>query len=135
MLVGHLLEQIARRLGREVQGVSAEALGALERHAWPGNVRQLGNELERAVSVARGGPIGLVHLSRSIRGSEPVGPTTDDAPLSLWAAVEQFERDHLRRALEAHDGNVSRAARALGISRVGLQRKMRQLGLREPKDG
>jgi DNA-binding NtrC family response regulator len=66
-----------------------------------------------------------------VRGTASATRKTDEPPLSLRSAVTGFERDHLKRALGANDGNVSRAARALGISRVHLQRKMKELGLRE----
>jgi Nif-specific regulatory protein len=131
LLVAHLLRRIATRLERAEQAIEPQAMSVLESYAWPGNVRELENELERAASLARGAPIGAAHLSRRVRGTASATRKTDEPPLSLRSAVTGFERDHLKRALGANDGNVSRAARALGISRVHLQRKMKELGLRE----
>ena len=119
-------------MGKTVPGFAQETLAALTAYDWPGNVRELENELERAASLARGAPIGVAHLSRRVRGTEEAPEEADGAPLSLRTALGRFEREHLRRALAANDGNVSRAARALGISRVHLQRKMKELGLRDP---
>jgi Nif-specific regulatory protein len=132
ILVEHLLRRAATRLEKEVAGVDPAALALLEAYEWPGNVRELQNEIERAVSLApRGGKVVPAQLSEKIRSGVPRGaePATTE---SLWTALERFEREHLRRALAEHAGNVSRAARALGISRVVLQRKMKSLGLRTP---
>jgi Nif-specific regulatory protein len=132
VLVEHLLRRIGRRLEREPHAIEPAALALLEGHSWPGNVRELENELERAVSLASRAPaIGVAHVSRRIRdGDGGARPASDGAPLSLRGALERYERDHLKRALAANAGNVSRAARALGISRVVLQRKMKAFGLR-----
>jgi Nif-specific regulatory protein len=132
LLVEHLLRRIAERLGRKDQPIEPAALALLEGYAWPGNVRELENELERAASLTRGAPIDVAQLSRKVRGTEATPrPAADDQPLALRPALERFEREHLKRVLTAHDANVSRTARALGISRVALQRKMKEFGLRD----
>jgi hypothetical protein len=115
-----------------VRGIEPAVLALLEGYPWPGNVRELENELQRAVSMTpRGGTIGVDQISPKVQGDvRAAGTESEDAPMSLRGALRPFERDHLKRALAASAGNVSHAARALGISRVQLQRKMKALGLR-----
>jgi transcriptional regulator with PAS, ATPase and Fis domain len=144
LLVEHLLRRAATRLEKELAGIEPAALALLEAYEWPGNVRELQNELERAVSLTpRGGRVTTGQLSEKIRagiardaqgGEAPVVATASTSGESLWTALERFEREHLRRSLAEHEGNVSRAARTLGISRVALQRKMKVLGLRTPPE-
>jgi Nif-specific regulatory protein len=131
LLVDHLLGRIAERLGREAPGIDPQALAFLEGYSWPGNVRDLQNELERAVSLTpRGARIGVAQISRRVREGDRPREDRDGAPLSLRGALERSEREHLKRALAANGGNVSQTARAVGISRVALQRKMKAFGLR-----
>jgi Nif-specific regulatory protein len=132
LLVDHLLHRAAERLGKDVRRMSPEALTLLEEYAWPGNVRELQNEIERAVSLTPvGTPLGVDQLSRRIRAGDTGTPGPAEAPLSLRTAMERSERDHLKRALAVSGGNVSHTARALGISRVALQRKMKAFALRD----
>ena len=86
----------------------AEAVEALETHSWPGNVRELDHTLERAVLLAQGGAIRGVDLG--LRPVPGASPRLEDLPL------EEVERLLIRKALERHDGNVSQAAKALGLS-------------------
>jgi len=131
------------RHGRFVPGFSQEALAALARYDWPGNVRQLEHEIERAVILAAdGAPIGLDDLSPGVLGASdraftstppselPVGP--------LHEVMEKLELRVVRRCLEENDNNRTRAAQALGISRQALQVKLakwRQHGERFDGDG
>ena len=144
LLVEHLLGLAAKRLEKELDGIAPAALALLEAYEWPGNVRELQNEIERAASLTpRGSRIAVAQLSEKVRAG--VAPAAEGggtraegvavAGESLWTALERFEREHLRRSLAEHEGNVSRAARTLGISRVALQRKMKVLGLRPPPEG
>jgi Nif-specific regulatory protein len=144
LLVEHLLGRAAKRLEKELGGIEPAALALLEAYEWPGNVRELQNEIERAASLTpRGGRIAVGQLSEKVRaGVTPAAEGGGTQPQkaagageSLWTAIERFEREHLRRSLAEHEGNVSRAARTLGISRVALQRKMKVLGLRTPPEG
>jgi transcriptional regulator with PAS, ATPase and Fis domain len=102
-------------------------------------VRELQNELERAVAlVPDAGTIGVRHLSRRVTGTAratppPVGPArpADDAPVTpLREARSAFEAAYIADVLRREGGNVSRAARTLGLSRVMLQRKMKAYDLR-----
>ena len=128
----------AERHQRRIRGIEAAALESLVHFDWPGNVRELRNEIERAVALARDGEsIGPAHLSERLRppGGVPAetvalgaaAPTTDGFLLRARAA---FEARYISEVLRQQKGNVSRAANALGLSRVMLQRKMKAYGLR-----
>ena len=107
------------------------AMRALIDYDWPGNVRQLENELARA-RVLADGDIDLADLSPPLRGIEVrPGAAADErgAASSLAEAVEKTERQLIERALAQTQFNVSRAAERLGIHRVALHRKIRKHGI------
>jgi Nif-specific regulatory protein len=134
LLVDHLLRRAAARLEREIGGIEPGALALLEAYEWPGNVRELQNELERAVSLTRRGErVTPAQLSERIRSTTARAASPERG--ALWTALERFEAEQLRNALAEHGGNVTRAARSLGISRVGLQKKLKSLGLRPGPSG
>jgi Nif-specific regulatory protein len=144
LLVERLMKTVATRHQAEVTGIERGAVELMQRYDWPGNVRELENVLERAFALARAGEtIGPVHLPAGIRGrdGEPApaaaavaadpattGPANN---LPLRQARAAFEADFIRKVLTAHNRNVSRTARALGLSRVMLQKKMKEYGLRD----
>jgi Nif-specific regulatory protein len=135
LLVTHLLKRLSEKWSRKEMGVAPEALDCLMRYPWPGNVRELEHELERAVTLAGDAhALGLEYFSERV-----VSASTGGARLrsmgSLRQARRAFEVDYIGQALRSHEGNVSQAARALGISRVMLQKKMKSFGLRSPKSG
>ena len=130
-LVSQLLERTRRRLGKAVAGIAPAALERLAAYDWPGNVRELENEIERAVALApKGGEITPVHLSERVvqPGGRALGGAVPSAPLRDARAA--FEQAYVAGALARHDGNATRAARSLGISRQMMQRKIREYGLR-----
>jgi Nif-specific regulatory protein len=139
-LVKNFLAAAAERAGKRVAGIAPDALERLAAYAWPGNVRELQNEIERAVVLALdGAAIGVEHLSGKVTGAAskvadaaPAGstPAEPGASRDLRDARTEFEVQFIRKVLGEHQGNVSRAARALGISRVALQKKMKEYGLR-----
>ncbi|MBA3258975.1 MAG: sigma-54-dependent Fis family transcriptional regulator [Gemmatimonadales bacterium] len=117
---GHFLRRYAARYRKPLGGFEPEALAALEAHPWPGNVRELDHTLERAVLMAQGtlvraGDLGLRGAGAPAR--------LEDLPL------EEVERLLIRKALERHAGNVSQAAKALGLSRSALYRRLQHHGL------
>ena len=140
LLAAHFLAGAAERHNKRIPGILPDALAALTRFSWPGNVRQLQNEIERAVAVAQDGqPIGPAELSTRVTAAAQTSQTSekDDTrsapgptPSDLRAARTRFEVDFIRKVLAEHKGNVSRAAKALGISRVALQGKMKEHSLR-----
>jgi len=116
--------------------LSASALDLFSQHWWPGNVRQLRNEIQRAVALS--GPDGVVgpeHLSPGfvdVRERPAPGPASQShvpTDLPLGAAVAHLEREMIVAALDRSMGNISEAARTLGLTRRGLYLKLHRLGL------
>jgi hydrogenase-4 transcriptional activator len=133
------LREASERLGKPDIQLSSEALDMFSQYWWPGNVRQLKNEIQRAVAMsAPGGTIEASHLSPEI-GSTQVPRTTAPSrsgapPANLATAIEQVERDLIQAALDRAAGNISEAARTLGLTRRGLYLKLRRLGLDSPAE-
>jgi two-component system NtrC family response regulator len=128
LLAQHFTEEFARELGRPVKRLAPDALEAIQAYPWPGNVRELQNRLKRAVVLAEGPVIGQGDL-----GLDPSAPEEPAEPtLTLKEAREKLERDLVVRAIEKSDGNVSKAARVLGISRPTLYELMDRFGLPRP---
>jgi DNA-binding NtrC family response regulator len=121
-LAGRFLRRHAARYRKAITGFEPEAAKMLEEHAWPGNVRELDHAIERAVLMARETVLRTGDLG--LRGGG-VGPVMrlEDLPL------EEVERVLIRKALDRHEGNVSHAAKALGLSRSALYRRLQHHGL------
>jgi len=136
LLVEHFLHRFNERLGKEVRRVAPDAMAALLEHPWPGNIRELENLMERSVLLSEGDTIHLADLPGLRRGAVATtdGEDIDDMGLKEYVRVHtaKLERTRIQRVLEAEDGNVTRAARRLGISRKSLQTKMKEYGLRDP---
>jgi DNA-binding NtrC family response regulator/tetratricopeptide (TPR) repeat protein len=134
----YFLREASERLGKPDIQLSSEALDLFSQYWWPGNVRQLKNEIQRAVALsAPGGTIEPAHLSPEIGATKPPTPTAGAPRLAprgatLASAVEQIERDLIQAALDRSGGNISETARALGLTRRGLYLKLRRLGF-EPR--
>lgn len=130
LIAEQLLLEIAREHGSPAPGFTPDALRALTAQTWPGNVRQLRNALERALISARGRRIDAADLPDQQVTMSSAAPMP--APKSRVASLEEVERDHIARVLEAHDWNRSSAARALGIDRRTLFTKIKRHGLIGP---
>ncbi len=126
LLVEHFLEHLGAEMNRRVDEVSSEAMSALMAHSWPGNVRELRNVLERAMVVASGRVIQVADLG--LRRASP-----DAAGVGPLASLEHVEKHHIALVLADCGGNISQAARTLGIDRATLYNKMKKYQLR--KDG
>jgi DNA-binding NtrC family response regulator len=131
-LAEHFLRVFAGGSGRDISGISPAAARALVRYRWPGNVRELRNVIERAVVLDRDGVIDADDLPSDLIGQRPASPVPvaiDDGLLDVpWKeAKRRFGAVYFRRALEAHDGHVSRTARATGISRRALTNHLRDI--------
>ena len=142
-LLDFFVGRFNERLGKRIVGIEPDALEALTRHDWPGNIRELENIVERAVLFADGDRLCLVDLPPEVtRDVSPGAPApTADVPLGdeglkqqVKAATSRLERQLITRALDQTGGNVTHAARLLKISRKGLQLKMKELELRERGD-
>ncbi|HVT38957.1 MAG TPA: sigma-54 dependent transcriptional regulator [Gemmatimonadaceae bacterium] len=126
-LVAHLLDEIAGSLPGAPTLLADEALDAILRYAWPGNIRELRNVLERAMLMARGQTqIEVTHLPREVSGASGAAVVHHE-PRSL----ADVERAHIDRTLRAHEHNRTHAARELGISRATLIKKIREYDLAE----
>jgi DNA-binding NtrC family response regulator/tetratricopeptide (TPR) repeat protein len=133
-----LREAIERLAKPEVQ-LSSEVLHLFAQYWWPGNVRQLRNEIQRAVALApAGGIVSIDHLSPELSlTADPVQPARPTGPgrltigdgRTLAILVDDLERGLIRETLTTHRGNISESARALGLTRRGLYLKLRRLGI------
>jgi two-component system NtrC family response regulator len=123
LLAQAFLERNARELGRSLKGFTADALAALEAHAWPGNVREMENLIKRA-AIMSDGPL----LNAEDLGLQ--APDTEPAPLNLRQVREAAEREAVSRALAQARGNVAQAAELLGVSRPTLYDLMGRMGLK-----
>lgn len=139
LLLQAFLARFADEMGREPPRLSPAAWDALELYPWPGNVRELKNLAQRLVALDDDGEVRLADLPAVIRG-EPLPGRDDvaDTPLPPYEeareeALLRFKRSYLERLLAAHQGNVSAAARAAGMSRRNLHRWLNETGLRSPR--
>jgi DNA-binding NtrC family response regulator len=120
-LAMHFLRRHASRYRKSLTGFDASAMQALLAHSWPGNVRELDHVVERAVLLATGEHVRAADLA--LRGATATAPRLEDLPL------EDVEKMLIQKALSRYDGNVSRAAQALGLSRSALYRRIASHGL------
>jgi DNA-binding NtrC family response regulator len=159
LLVGHVIKKFNERLRKNMVGIADDALAALETHAWPGNIRELENVLERTILFCKGErieradlqlagaapgttppPLASTEPARSSGDSQPLTPIGEDdenAEVSgslkdaVRAKTARVERELIVKALDETGGNVTQAARLLKISRKSLQMKMKEFGLRD----
>ena len=130
VLARHFLERYAREFGKPVAGFSDDALSLLSAYNWPGNVRELENEVQRLViQVEPGETIGPEVLSPRVRQVEGILTQANNAKGTLREMVDQVERHILVDALRDHGNNKTAAAKSLGITREGLHKKLKQLGI------
>ena len=129
LLVGHFLERIARERREPPRPVSGDALDLLQRYDWPGNVRQLENEILRAFTLSDGEirPSCLSDEVRSASGAISSRYRARDLKEAVRLAAREVERELITEAIRLEDGNKSAAARRLGISRPTLDAKMEAL--------
>ncbi len=134
-LVAHFL-RLFSETGLPLQA-SDEALDVLFRHDWPGNIRELQNEIRRAGALSRG-VIDLDGLSPEVRDSRPGVPEIIQDPMAhlegrdLRSLVEELEVQVVRAVLDREKWNITRTASALGLSRLGLRKKIQRYGLQRP---
>jgi len=126
LLVEYFVQKYNLILGAHVTGTSDEAMGCLLSYSWPGNVRELENAVERAVNYAWNGQIRPQHLPPSLARTPDVAPQH-----SLYRdRLSSMDRDLLLEALHACDGNKSRAAKMLNLSRTSFYEKLAKYGLK-----
>ncbi len=121
LLANHFVLKYARELGRDVRGISRDALRLLVGHEWRGNIRELSNSIERAVIFAATTEIVPSDLPESFRS---VTPRDADYSPQLETATREFERSHILKVIEQCGGNKRKAAKVLGIGATSLYRKL-----------
>jgi DNA-binding NtrC family response regulator len=135
LLVNHFIETANPKLRRTIRGASPDAMAVLLAHQWPGNVRELENVVQRTMVVAKGDIVGLDDVPRELRGeADAPSRRPNDLRGLARASIELVERQTILDALAKTGGNVTHAAKALGISRATLQNKMKAYGLRKSEN-
>jgi transcriptional regulator with PAS, ATPase and Fis domain len=130
-LAVHFLDRYNTKFGKQCGPFTPQAVLALEACRWPGNVRELQHCIERVVALQPGGAIDANHLSPSCDARPELDPLESAEPAQALAYQEaraEFERDYLRRVLDAAKGNISEAARVSGIPRQNLYVRMKRWG-------
>ncbi len=137
-LVLTFIQQFNQKFSKSIEGLETECWESLRAYTWPGNIRQLENALERMTLMSEGPVLRLQDLPPEIPrcNAAPAEVMIEDAGTDFKTLVkrhsETYERSLIEKALDETGGNVTRAAERLGLSRKGLQLKMRELGLRRP---
>ncbi len=135
-LIDYFMEQISAGSGLPRRQIGQDAMAVLQSHVWPGNVRQLRNNVERVMILAAGGPEAIITadmLPQDVGSMVPAMPTSNNGEhimgLPLREAREVFERDYLIAQISRFSGNISRTAEFVGMERSALHRKLKALGV------
>ena len=134
LLAGHFLKDFATKARRTVPQFTDDAVTRMRQHAWPGNVRELRNLMERLAYLTQGDTIEADDLA-FIMSPDRDSASAISMDLTLTEATKHFQTDYIRKHIEAAGGNMSDAARRMGLHRSNLYRKMRQLGMSNGGDG
>jgi two-component system response regulator PilR (NtrC family) len=129
LLVAHFIEKIGRATGRQVRGITPEALAVLETYHWPGNVRELENVIERAIVLGSGEVISPDALPPNLTRPPEIpdtAPELSDEGFDLEATLDRLERRYIQQALHRTGGNQTRAAALLRLSFRQLRYKVRK---------
>jgi Nif-specific regulatory protein len=135
LLAEHFLHDFCRKARRRPPELSAAARERLVAHTWPGNVRELRNMMERLAYLSTGDTITAHDLGLMHAAATAEAPTAIGANLPLAEATDEFQIEHIKRAIAAARGNMSEAAARLGLHRSNLYRKMKQLGMKVEEGG
>ncbi len=138
ILAEAFLQLHGSRLGRCAR-LTKEALAALERYDWPGNIRELKNAIGRALVLCCGDEMGIGDLPEEVVQGSPILPKSGEeasdhglGEKDFREAKRKFEIAYLRRQLASHRWNISRTAATIGLHRQSLQERLRELGIRRP---
>jgi len=136
LLVRHFVQEFSRRNNRAIETIPSEAMAALVRYSWPGNIRELQNVIERAVIISRGPALSVP--TAEFEEDVPSQPASGGGHETLQGMLDETERTQILRALEAADWVISGkegAAARLGMKRSTLQLRMQKLGIRVSRTG
>lgn len=130
LLVGYFIDIFNRKLNKNIEGLSSEAMPILMGYSWPGNVRELENVIERAILLNTGRWITPAELPPNIVQVSKVPLHLEEETLSIKKASKKLERDLIEKVLKLTGGNRSQAARILEISRPILISKIKEFNLK-----
>jgi DNA-binding NtrC family response regulator len=135
LLIDHVLRQLSVSIGTPDPRLPDDFTSRAQRHAWPGNVRELRNAVERALLLPNHPAAGFDPPPK--KPDVGLGEIDLDIPFKTakQKLVDEFDRRYLEALLEAHDGNISAAARAAGIERMSIYKMIRRLGLDQKAEG
>jgi two-component system nitrogen regulation response regulator NtrX len=135
-LIDHFMDQISQSTGLPKRTIGADAMAVLQSHDWPGNVRQLRNNVERLMILAGGEPEAVISASmlpQDVGSMVPAMPAGNGGEhlmgMPLREAREAFEREYLKAQISRFGGNISRTAEFVGMERSALHRKLKALGM------
>jgi len=136
LLAAHFMNKYARKLKRELKGITPEVQQRLMNYAWPGNVRELENTIQRAVTLARRDVLDTDPILAGRRAPAESAPdesviSIPDEGLDLEKRLEEIERRYLLAAIDKTEGHLTNAAKLLGISFRAIRYKVKKYGLRE----
>jgi transcriptional regulator with PAS, ATPase and Fis domain len=123
-LANHYLRQYAQKYRKNFQGIRPTAMELLQRYSWPGNIRELQHAIERAIIMADGDELDtrdFFFLSAK--------PPSEKTQTSTTLNLDDMERNTIQRAIDKNGGNISKAAKELGLTRASLYRRLEKYGL------
>jgi DNA-binding NtrC family response regulator len=130
LLAAHFLKQYADDMGKKLTGFTPAAEAAMGAYAWPGNIRELQNCVERSVIVARGVSVDVPDLARYVFEGAPKETLSPRIPSDLDAELEKIETEFILEALRKTEGVQVRAAALLGVSERSLWHRIKKLGIK-----
>jgi DNA-binding NtrC family response regulator len=126
-LANHFIHKLAPDNGSQVESITPAAMELLLEHSWPGNVRELENVIERSLVMATGTQLDVRDIKLDLPRHRP--QVAGELSLPEGMSLDQYEQELIKQALKKADGNKSRAARALGLTRNALRYRLTQMGL------
>lgn len=132
-LLWHFIERLEALYPRRIEAIDHATFALLSRYDWPGNVRELRNALEYAMATGEGPNLRASQLPPELRGEPPLDEASPSEVAPPVAPEEPAERARVLAALQAHRGHRGHTAKALGISRATLWRKLREYGVHTPR--
>jgi transcriptional regulator with PAS, ATPase and Fis domain len=131
LLVSHFIRKCAIKQEKKVEGIAKKALELISLYSWPGNIRELENEIDRAVALTpHGQPIAAESLSDRLVNQKSLRVPFPSEDLLLEDARNAFEKAYIEEMLSKHLGNAKRTAEQLGITRQHLHNLIKKYGLR-----
>jgi transcriptional regulator with PAS, ATPase and Fis domain len=126
LLIRHFIRKYSAKTGKTIEGITGEAEQILSRYHWEGNVRELENIIERAITLTDDNMIKREEIPEEIITPES-RPSTAESPYPVELPLSELEHLHIRKVLKETNGNKSRAARLLGIDYSTLLRKLKAM--------